>query len=324
MAAGKSVPRHQAEDYTGWGLQRLAGMPQVYAYDIVHQRVVFLPEGGNAGTPADDQRSAARRTLDGEIHCLVSGCGPFHQVKGGSRRHNWHHPPRPNSDGPRPGHDPESLWHHQVKQHFARWIRGKLPSVAISVDEQLLDSPIGKLKPDVLVQTLDGGRIAIEIQRSPGNLKRTADKRAAYASIGVIDWWIYAPFGATMADRKGNRVQLISTQTEMIRRGQRFYWFRLERNELGVPLVIYAKPQPSQRRADEDWDELEKPHWYLPYGRPNWVNFRPISLDEILDQTRSPPHMGSADRGEERERVGRARTRPASPRQGGPAATTSR
>jgi hypothetical protein len=289
MARSKPrITRHSADEYAAWGLQRLAKIPQVYALEVATGKVVFLPEGGkDQPLPgALDQRSIHDRTKAGDFACLISGCGPFAYVSGGTTRHSWVHPTR--DSGPRPGHDPETLWHQQVKHHFANWVRERLGSDTITrlhVDDAMIQTAQGPVKPDVLVELVAGHRIAIEIQRSPGDPLRTKAKRQAYAAAGVIDWWIYAPAKKTLQREKkdSRRIRLIESQVQMTELQKPFYWFDLTSNRIATPYSPYARRYT--RAEGEDWTGLERTARWSPIRRARFVYLDGDSLDSCsIDQ----------------------------------------
>ncbi|MGC4939372.1 hypothetical protein [Kribbella sp. DT2] len=262
--------KHKPEDYARWGIPKLAKMPQVYAVDVSsqHRRVVFLRAGGkDQPVPGDEPKGTiAERTSNKakkHFHCLVDGCGPFSHVQAGSKRDGWVHP-RDNDANTQDDHSPESLWHRHVKHMFASWACDELGSNNISVchiDDRVLTTPLGEVKPDVYIETLDGRRIAIEIQRSAGKAINIADRHERYESVGVVDWWIFSSLQETCNVYRGGglyqRVVPTASQADMISRGQPFYWFNHATNQLATP---YSFHQPRyEHRSDEAWDGIDLP-----------------------------------------------------------------
>ncbi|GAA1689906.1 hypothetical protein GCM10009745_38960 [Kribbella yunnanensis] len=289
MAKGRARPRrHTASDYAPWGLEKLARTPQVYAREVRTRKLVFLPENGkDYPLRGGDSRSAADRTKAGEFECLVQGCGRFSHISGGSKRHCWVHPQ--GSDGTRPGHDPESLWHLQVKQHFADWVEqqiGRDRVAELHIDDHWIPTATGPIRPDVYIELTTGERIAIEIQYSPGAKETVKKKRQAYAAAGVVDWWIYAPGPDTLQlDRNDRRrIRLIASQVTLLREGRAFYWFDLTRNRIATPYSYYSNDY--RPRDGEDWTGLTEKGKRWPPIRSGWyVNLAENSLDqcEIVD-----------------------------------------
>ncbi|MFG1911775.1 hypothetical protein [Kribbella sp. NPDC048928] len=262
--------KHQPEDYARWGIPRFAKMPQVYAVDLssAHRRVVFLRAGGkDQPVPGDELKgTVAERTANKDkkhFHCLVDGCGPFSHVQAGSKRDGWVHP-RDNDTNKRNDHSPESLWHRHVKHMFASWASGRLGIDNIRVchiDDRRLPTPLGEVMPDVYIETVDGRRIAIEIQRSAGEAIELAHRHQRYESIGVIDWWIFSSLQETCKVCRGGgpyqRVVPTASQADMVSRGQSFYWFNHATNQLATP---YSFHQPQyERRSGETWDGIDLP-----------------------------------------------------------------
>lgn len=218
---GASIMGHSVEELRDFTDSELR---MVYAAERATGEVVLLPDG-----EADTWRERTRE----QLRCPVPDC-PSPNLTTVARRGGWRHGFRHLSGSVTDGHL-ESLFHLQGKAAIADWLRERHLHSLVQI-EVPLDEARTRVS-DVHVTAPTGERAGIEIQYAGLTVKLFEQRRADYASAGVLDVWLWGHMGAHMKLRANGTIALDAAQKKTAEMGDHILWINGADGNLAVAVV---------------------------------------------------------------------------------------
>lgn len=206
-----------------------------------------------------NRHSLVRTARDGFSHHANAGCNP----------------------------SPESLFHQQGKAAVVAWVRTHRPGLTVEVEVDL-----GTRRPDVLITSPDGRRLAIEVQYAALTVAEVEERTTSYASLGIAVQWLWGHAGKhfQIAADDPISVALDDAQRAAINAGTSILWLNPIANLLGTPVE-----RSMLRVAGGVWRTPPTPEAY-------WVG---IAVEPFDDAVTLHPERGFITRAQlqaERER----------------------
>lgn len=177
----------------------------------------FLPECPDRRLRLVNRHTSVRTARDGFSHHPGAGCNPT----------------------------PESLFHQQGKAAVEAWVRTHRPGLRVETEVELGG---GVRRPDVLITSADGRRLAIEVQYAALNVEELEERTRSYAALGVAVQWLFGHVGKQFKTHEGwgdVYVTFNDAHKAALKAGGSMLWLNPVANLLATPYINSRIPVAS-------------------------------------------------------------------------------